>query len=89
MRLRQGDGAGGSSLCADEAVQLAPRDPAAHNLLGAALASTGRLDEAIAHFREALQLAPTDPQARANLERALRITSTSRPRLRSGESDPR
>jgi len=88
VRLRQDDGAGAHAY-ANEAVQLAPRDPTARNLLGAALASTGRLDEAIAQFREAVQLAPADPQARANLERALRITSTLRPRLRSGESDPR
>jgi Flp pilus assembly protein TadD len=87
-RLRQGDGAGGEAQ-AREAVALAPRDPDAHNLLGAALASTGRFEEAITHFHEALQLSPNDPQARANLERALQITSTSRPRLRTGESAPR
>jgi Flp pilus assembly protein TadD len=87
-RLRQGDGAGGEAQ-AREAVALAPRDPDAHNLLGAALASMGRFEEAITHFHEALQLSPNDPQARANLERALQITSTSRPRLRTGESGPR
>jgi len=87
-RMRQGDAAGGERFAA-EAVQLTPLDPAAHNLLGAALASTGRIEGAITHFREALQIAPNDPQARANLDRALRITSTSPPRLRSGESDRR
>jgi Flp pilus assembly protein TadD len=85
-RLRQGDSAGGESS-AREAVQLAPRDAAVHNLLGALLASRGNLAEAITHFREAVQLAPNDQQARANLERALRLTSTSPPRPRSGESD--
>ena len=71
-RLRQGDGAGAEPY-AREAVQLAPTDPGAHNLLGAALASTGHLDEAITHFREAVQLAPADPQPRNNLDRALRL----------------
>ena len=70
-------------------VQLTPKDPAVHNLLGAALASAGRFDEAIAEFREALQVAPGDRQARANLERALQIISTSPPRPRSGESGRR
>jgi Flp pilus assembly protein TadD len=87
-RLRQGDGVGAEAY-AREAVQLTPTDPAAHNLWGAALASGGRLEEAIAHFQEALRLAPNDPQARANLERARRLTSTSPLRPRSGEPDPR
>ncbi|MEP7303953.1 MAG: tetratricopeptide repeat protein [Acidobacteriota bacterium] len=87
-RLRQGDGVGGEPY-AREAVQLTPTDPAAHNLWGAALASSGRLEEAITHFQEALRLAPNDPQARANLERARRFTSTSPLRPRSGEPDPR
>jgi len=87
-RLRQGNGAGGEAY-AREAVQLTPADPAAHNLWGAALASGGRLEDAIAQFQEALRLAPNDPQARANLERARRLTSTTPLRPRSGGSDPR
>jgi Flp pilus assembly protein TadD len=87
-RLRQGDGIEAERY-AREAVQLAPADPRAHNLLGAALASSGHLDEAIPQFQEAQRLAPNDPQVRANLDRALRFTSTSPPRPRSGESGPR
>ncbi len=87
-RLRQGDGIGAERY-AKEAAQLAPADPRAHNLLGAALASSGRLDEAIPQFQEAQRLAPNDPQVRENLDRALRFTSTSPPRPRSGVSGPR
>ena len=57
---------------AREAVQLTPKDPAVHNLLGAALASTGRFDEAIAQFREALQVVagPRQPTGAACRETA-------------------
>jgi Flp pilus assembly protein TadD len=69
--LRQND-VSGAEQRAREAVQLAPRDGVAHNLLGVALASKGNLSEALAHFQEARQLEPDDPQIRANLERAVR-----------------
>ena len=75
--LRREDGARAEPY-AREAARLTPADPAVRNLLGAALASTGRFDEAIAQFREALQIAPNDPQARANLERALRVVQNAR-----------
>jgi len=69
--LRQNDPARGETA-AREAVQLAPGDAAAHNLLGIALASTGRIDQATVEFREAAKLAPDDAQVRRNLERATR-----------------
>ena len=59
-----------------DAVRIAPRDGEAHNLLGAALASQGKVQEAIAEFRAALDINPQDTQAQNNLAQALR---TSRP----------
>jgi Flp pilus assembly protein TadD len=88
QRLKQGDLRGGQSI-AREAVDLAPANADAQNLLGAAFASSGDLASAIPHFREAVRLAPNDPQARDNLERALRLTSTSPPRPRIDGSGPR
>lgn len=88
--LRANDAARAEAY-AREAVALAPRDSVARNLLGVALASGGKVGDALVQFREALQIAPHDTQARANLERALRAssdpaTSTSPPRPRSGGS---
>jgi tetratricopeptide (TPR) repeat protein len=54
-----------------EALRLFPRQPVAHNNLGAALARSGRAEEAIAHYREALRLRPRYATAQRNLERAL------------------
>jgi Flp pilus assembly protein TadD len=54
-----------------EAVHIDPVDPIAHNNLGAAWASRGRIEEAIVHFREALRLSPGDESIRRNLDRAL------------------
>ena len=87
-QLRRNDPAGAEPF-AREAVQLAPDNGAALNLLGAVLASSGRFEEAVAQFREAVRVAPGDQQARANLERALQITSTSLPRPRNDGSGPR
>jgi len=42
----------------------------AHNNLGVALASTGRIDEAAVHFNRAVALDPGFSQARANLSKA-------------------
>jgi len=47
------------------------RNPVAHNNLGAALASLGRNDEAVAHFETALGLDPEYTRARENLALAL------------------
>jgi Flp pilus assembly protein TadD len=88
QRMKQGDVRGGQSI-AREAVEMAPANADAQNLLGAAFASAGDLASAIPHFQEAVRLAPNDSQARDNLERALRLTSTSPPRPRSDGSGPR
>jgi ubiquinone/menaquinone biosynthesis C-methylase UbiE len=50
-----------------KAVELAPRDAAAHNNLASGLCAAGRLDEAEASCREALRLRPDFPQAHSNL----------------------
>ena len=62
---------------ARQALALAPSDTA-HNLMGAALASQGRLPEAVEHFRAAVQLAPSNESARNNLARAERIVASGR-----------
>jgi tetratricopeptide (TPR) repeat protein len=41
-----------------------------HNDAGVAYAQTGRMREALSHFREAVRLRPDLPDARANLARA-------------------
>jgi len=46
-------------------------NPAAHDNLGAALFSQGRLDEAMAHYQKALELKPDDVGALNNLGHAL------------------
>lgn len=43
----------------------------AHNALSAALASQGRLDEALSHIETAIRLAPGNPQPRYNLANTL------------------
>jgi tetratricopeptide (TPR) repeat protein len=53
--------------------QIEPRSVDAHNLLGVALGSQGRIDEAIAEFRAALAVNPDDSQARNNLNHALSL----------------
>jgi len=50
---------------------LMPDSLDVHNNLGIALASTGRLDEAIEVFRRALSLKPDFAPARRNLDAAL------------------
>lgn len=66
--LDRGDFARGEAQ-ARAVVSLVPGNVAAHNMLGAALASQGRLDAAAAEFSEALRLNPRDPEATANLTR--------------------
>jgi protein O-mannosyl-transferase len=55
-----------------QAVQLKPT-PAAFNSLGHALAMQGKLDEAMAAFREALAIDPDDANAGKNLQVTLEI----------------
>ena len=62
---------------ARQALAIAPSDTA-HNLMGAALASQGKLPEAIEQFRAALQLSPSNESARNNLARAERIVASGR-----------
>ena len=67
-----------SEAYARAAVSLVPGNVAAHNMLGAALASQGRLAAAAAEFSEALRLNPRDPEATANLARLNAMRGTSR-----------
>jgi Flp pilus assembly protein TadD len=55
---------------AEAALALDPRDAPSHNILGAALATQGRLEQAIVHFRQAIALDSTYTEARNNLARA-------------------
>ena len=48
-------------------LQLAPESVQARNNLGVALASLGRLDEAVEQFQQALALDPAFEDARRNL----------------------
>ena len=53
-------------------IRLKPDDADAHNHLGNALADQGKLDAAIAEFREVIRLKPDDMHAYRNLGLALR-----------------
>ena len=53
-------------------IDLQPDSAEAHNDLGVALASMGRVDEAAGHFRRAVELRPEFQEARRNLESARR-----------------
>jgi Flp pilus assembly protein TadD len=50
---------------------LVPESADVHNILGIALADRGRMDEAIAEFREALRLDPGSAQTHWHLGAAL------------------
>ena len=50
---------------------LAPRNADYHVQLAAVLVAQGRLDEAIARYRQALQLAPNNAAARKALDELL------------------
>jgi Flp pilus assembly protein TadD len=52
---------------ARQAAERAPRDAAAHNLLGTRYLATGRTDDAVRAFATALRLQPDYPEARNNL----------------------
>ena len=54
-------------------IELAPGFPLAHTILGSALATQGRLDEAIAAYEAALAAGPGDPDALASLGQALAL----------------
>jgi len=55
----------------EASLRINPSYSKSHNNLGIALASLGRVDEAITHFRSALALNPKDEGAFFNLGRAL------------------
>ncbi len=63
------------------AIQLDPNLAEAHNLRGLILDELGRLDEAIASYREAIRLDPTSEEARANLRDAEAEQVKNPPRL--------
>ena len=52
-------------------MRLAPTNADAHAALGLALAATGKMDDAVAHFQEAVRLRPDNASAHFNLGRAL------------------
>ena len=79
-----------ATLAADEArksVQLDGGNADAHNILGAALASTGDLAGAIPEFQAAVRINPQHPSAVTNLARAISLAQQTR---RSGatSTDP-
>ena len=45
-----------AAVHAEAALALEPRDAPSHNILGAIRAIEGRLDEAIAHFKQAIAI---------------------------------
>jgi len=53
----------------EQSIQSRPT-AAAHNLMGIAMARSGRIDAAAEHFAKAVELDPSDLDARANLDRA-------------------
>jgi Flp pilus assembly protein TadD len=55
---------------ARRSLQYEPNNADAHNLLGAALASQGQLDQAVEEFQAALRINPQHQQARNNLAHA-------------------
>jgi len=50
------------------AIEIDPDYAEAHNVIGVALARSGRRDEALAHFERAVRLAPENPEYRDNLQ---------------------
>ncbi len=54
-----------------QALEINPRMPRAHDILGAILASSGQLDQAIEHWKSALAIEPRLTSARLNLGLAL------------------
>jgi len=64
------------------AIAINPRLAAAHNNLGSALGSQGRLAEAVRQFREALRVQPDYDEAHNNLGLALRMLGDRNQALR-------
>jgi Flp pilus assembly protein TadD len=62
---------GAAALEWKKALELVPTEPRAHNSLGVALAHTGKVDEAIEHYREAMAQSPQYAEACNNLGEAL------------------
>jgi Flp pilus assembly protein TadD len=60
----------GAAAMLREAVDLMPDSAEAHNELGVALASMGRVSEAMVQFQRAVSLEPDFAEARKNLEQA-------------------
>ena len=58
---------------AQQAATLRPDDPVAHDLLGLALGSQGKLDEAKVQFERALQIDPANSEVRDHLARVLQF----------------
>lgn len=72
-------------ICYENAIKLNPRYAAAHNNLGCALYTQGRLAEAEASFRKALEIEPEYADAHSNLGNTL----LNRGRLTEAESSLR
>jgi tetratricopeptide (TPR) repeat protein len=62
---QKGDGAG-AGACARRALELDPKSPEVHNLLGYAAALDGDADEALEHYRQAIALDETYFEAMLN-----------------------
>jgi tetratricopeptide (TPR) repeat protein len=60
-----------SIVLMQRAIEVSPRNSVAHNHLGIALREEGRVEEAIAHYREALRINPGHVNAAYNLGLAL------------------
>jgi protein O-GlcNAc transferase len=74
LRLHGIDDLAGAEAAYRNAIRLAPRDPAAHHLLGLCLRRTSRDAEAVAVLTQAAALSPRDPDILADLGLALRAS---------------
>lgn len=72
-----------------EAVSAEPEDPTYRNAYGAALAKSGRIDQAISEFEAALRLDPGMAKASDNLARAQRVREYRRAALIADEMQAR
>jgi hypothetical protein len=73
---------------ARRSLQYEPRSADAHNLLGAALASQGQLDQAVEEFQAALRIDPQHQQARNNLTHAMSIVRSGSAGLSAPRTRP-